>query len=77
MRRLLGLTLLLMVLVSVGCQGVVGPLQRPCTPNPLDNPCLTIEEQQKFRRDRSSLPDASSAVMPRLYIEDPNVRGVK
>jgi len=53
-----------------GCQGVVGPLQRRCLDQPPDNPCLTIEEQLKLRRDRVALPENSPTVGPRTYAEE-------
>lgn len=63
------------LLLGAGCQGVVGPLQRRCLTDPIDNPCLTPEEQQQRRRDRLALPEASPAIGPRTYAEEPALRG--
>lgn len=59
----------------VGCQGVVGPAQRRCLLDPIDNPCLTADEQKQRERDRLALPDASTAVGPRTYADNPALRG--
>jgi len=63
------------LLLAAGCQGVVGPAQRRCLLDPIDNPCLSPQEQQQRRRDRLALPEASPAVGPRTYAEEPNLRG--
>jgi len=63
------------LLVLTGCQGVVGPLQRQCITDPIDNPCLTPDEQQMRVRDRLALPEASPAIGPRTYADNPAIRG--
>jgi hypothetical protein len=58
MRRLWTLGLLLLV----GCQNVVGPFQR--TPARVDDPNVSIAEQQKRARERLALPENSTQVAP-------------
>jgi hypothetical protein len=60
MRRLF----LVSVLFLAGCGGnVIGPFQhRP--PERVDDPMLTIGEQQRLGRERLALPDESSRVAP-------------
>jgi hypothetical protein len=71
MRRLLFVGLLLLA----GCQGTVGPLQRAFTPAPpIDDPRLSITEQQQRERDRLALPDSSPEVGPRTYAGNPFLR---
>lgn len=61
MRRLIVIGLLLLA----GCQGIVGPRQRACqTPQRVDDPCLTIDQQERRGRDRLALPDNSPLVAP-------------
>ena len=57
-----GLMLLALVLLA-GCQGVRGPLQ-PHSAARVDDPHLSIYEQQRLGRDRLALPDRSSASGP-------------
>jgi hypothetical protein len=52
-----------------GCQGWVLPFQRP--PGPIDNPCLTVAEQQQRARDRLALPQDSPTVGPRTDADQP------
>jgi hypothetical protein len=59
----------------VGCQGTVGPFKRPPISDPIDDPRLTLEEQQQRARDRLALPDSSPASGPRTYAENPAFRG--
>jgi hypothetical protein len=60
MRRLLVIGLLLLA----GCQGVVGPFQ-PRSAQRVDDPLLTINEQEKRSRARLALPDESYATGPK------------
>jgi hypothetical protein len=70
MRKLI----LLGILLLAGCQNVVGPLgyRRPLR---VDDPNLTIEEQQRRGRDRLALPDITdqkdpgSEVLPRSMVK--------
>ena len=63
------------LLISAGCQGVVGPIQRRCITDPIDNPCLTADEQKERQRDRLPLPEAGNAYGPRTYADNPALKG--
>lgn len=63
------------VLFLTGCQGVVGPLQRRCITEAVDDPRLTIDEQKERQRDRLALPEASSVYGPRTYADNPALKG--
>jgi hypothetical protein len=63
MRRLF----LTCVLVAAGCQNVVGPFQHR-DPQRVDDPLLTIGEQERRGRDRLALPEQSPAVAPPTYL---------
>lgn len=56
MRRIL----ILGILLLAGCQNISGPFQ-PRSPVRVDDPCLTIEEQERLGRDRLAYPDDSVA----------------
>jgi hypothetical protein len=58
-----------------GCQGTVGPVKRTAITDPIDRPCLTLDEQKERARDRLALPDTSAATGPRTYAENPYNRG--
>jgi hypothetical protein len=66
MRRLY----LIGVLFLAGCHNVVGPLQQR-DPTRVDDPLLSISEQQRRGRDRLALPDESPSVAPRSGVELP------
>jgi hypothetical protein len=66
MRRLLCLGILLVA----GCQ-LVGPRERRNLTDRVDDPRLTLEEQQRRARDRLALPDQTPALGPRTYMEYP------
>jgi hypothetical protein len=51
------------VLVLAGCQNVLGPFA-PRTPQRVDDPLLTINEQKNRGRDRLALPEESPNVAP-------------
>jgi hypothetical protein len=53
------------LVLLAGCQGTVGPAQRACQTDRIDNPCLTVPEQQQRFRDRLALPLESPALGPR------------
>ena len=53
MRRLV----ILLVLLA-GCQGVIGP-REPRQPVRIDDPRVSIAEQERRGRDRLALPDAT------------------
>jgi hypothetical protein len=68
MRRLL----LLAVLALCGCQGVVGPFGRGPIPDRVDDPRLTIAEQERKGRDRLAYPDEAPTVeAPRSALDPP------
>lgn len=63
---------LLGVLLLVGCKGVEGPLYRRDHPERIDDPRLTIEEQERRERNRLALPDSSPNVGPPTYLQSPD-----
>jgi hypothetical protein len=64
MRRLWCLGILLLA----GCQ-LVGPRERRYQTSRVDDPRLTLEEQERRKRDRLALPDQNLG--PRTYMEYP------
>jgi len=62
MRRLVIAVVLLTLLA--GCQNVVGPFQARA-PLRVDDPAVTLYEQQRRSRERLALPDDSEGVGPR------------
>ena len=70
MRRSLGLVLGILLLVA-GCQGLAGPAVHKQNPVQVDDPHLTIPEQQRLGRDRLALPDSSETVVPRISTDPP------
>jgi hypothetical protein len=56
--------LLLGMVLLAGCQNIRGPLA-PRSPARVDDPRLTIPEQERASRDRFALPDESPEVGPR------------
>jgi hypothetical protein len=56
MRRIL----ILSVLLAAGCQNLNGPFKGR-SPVRVDDPRLSIEEQERLGRDRLALPDESIA----------------
>jgi hypothetical protein len=65
---------LLGLLLLAGCQGLVGPRQRALQPERIDDPRLTIPEQEARGRDRLGTPQASWEAGPRTYAEQPFYR---
>jgi hypothetical protein len=63
------------ILLVVGCQGLVGPRQRRDNPQVVDDPRLTIDEQERRARDRLALPDPSIDLGPRTYTDIPGSYG--
>lgn len=51
------------ILSLAGCQGTVGPFAHRM-PQRVDDPCLTIPEQERRGRDRLSLPVESPQLAP-------------
>lgn len=70
MRRLF----LLGVLLTVGCQNVVGPFQSRA-PMRVDDPRYTIREQQRRGRERLAIPEDQSSLAPPLYVDRPDPVG--
>jgi hypothetical protein len=54
------------LLLLVGCQSVVGPFEHR-KPERVDDPLLSIPEQERRGRDRLALPEQSKNVLPRTY----------
>jgi hypothetical protein len=54
---------LLGILILSGCQNVVGPF-RAKSPQQVDDPNISISEQQRRGRARLALPDESTNVGP-------------
>ena len=52
------------IALAAGCQNVIGPFQAR-SPTRVDDPRLTIEEQERLTRDRYALPDDAYAAGPR------------
>jgi hypothetical protein len=61
--------------VLAGCQGIQGPLQRRCRPELIDDPRVSVSEQEMRGRDRLALPEPSMNVAPRTYAEFPEYKG--
>lgn len=59
MHRILGLALGILLLVA-GCQGINGPFAHKHDPVRVDNPYLTIPEQERLGRDRLAVPELTS-----------------
>jgi len=55
--------LLFILLVTAGCENLRGPLA-PRSPGRIDDPNLSITEQQVLGRDRIGLPDNSPVLPP-------------
>lgn len=66
MRRLLWIGVLLLS----GCQ-LVGPRERKFVNERVDDPRLTLEEQERRKRELLALPEQSPNFGPRTYMEYP------
>ena len=63
------------LLLLAGCC-YVGPRERgPLPPRVVDDPRLSIPEQQRRGRNLLALPEPSPNVGPRTYMEPPDIRG--
>ena len=60
-------------LLLAGCAGVEGPRAHRDNPVQVDDPRLTIEEQNRRERDRIALPDSSPKAGPPTYFTPPGV----
>jgi hypothetical protein len=63
-------TLLVVLLLLGGCRSVVGPFEHR-SPQRVDDPLLTIPEQERRARDRLALPDQSPAAAIPLDSQGP------
>jgi hypothetical protein len=70
MRRLF----LLSALLVMGCQSVVGPFSHR-EPQRVDDPRLSISEQERRGRDRLEYQEIEPNVLPRTYAELPGPHG--
>jgi hypothetical protein len=70
MRRLIVLGIVLLA----GCRSVVGPFEHR-DPQRVDDPLLTIGEQERRGRDRLALPEYSPRVAPQTYVDPPGPSG--
>jgi len=61
---------LLASLLLLGCGNVTGPFARR-EPERVDDPRLSIPEQERRGRDRLAYPEAPPSVAPRTYGEIP------
>jgi hypothetical protein len=59
------------LLLLAGCQNVMGPRERRQIPGPVDDPRLSIGEQERKGRDRLALPETDPSVGPRTYFQTP------
>lgn len=62
------------LLLLAGCRSVVGPFEHR-DPQRVDDPLLTIGEQERRGRDRLAMPEPSATVAPRSYAEFPSPSG--
>lgn len=68
--------LVILILTTSGCQSVVGPFERNWMPAArVDDPRLSIEEQQARGRARLAYPDQTLNQGPRTFAEVPNSLG--
>ena len=65
---------LIALLCVAGCQNIRGPFA-PRDPRPVDDPLLTIGEQQRRGRDRYAIPEPSPKLAPPTYIDQPGPTG--
>ncbi len=61
-------------LFLAGCQHVVGPFQAR-RPERVDDPILTIDEQQRRGRDRLALPEDQNSLLPKTFADRPSPSG--
>jgi hypothetical protein len=63
--------LLTALLLVVGCQGTVGPLQRLTQDDTIVSPGSSLSEQAVQTRDKLPFGDPSPAAGPRTYFDNP------
>ena len=59
------------LLTLAGCTNFVGPFQ-PRTPQRIDDPRLSTQEQERRARAQIALPESSPQVLPPLQTGEPN-----
>jgi hypothetical protein len=59
------------LILMVGCQNIVGPF-RPRSPQRIDDPSLSIQEQERRGRERLALPDQSPFAGPNAGLNRPD-----
>jgi hypothetical protein len=69
------LVVLLLVCAGTGCQSTGGLFQRGRPRERIDDPRLTIEEQERRGREKLAAPEGRE-VGPPTGFEAPNVRGL-
>jgi hypothetical protein len=67
MRRLF----IVSILLFAGCQSITGPFEHR-KPERVDDPLLSITEQQRRGRDRLALPEEAATVTPRTGVQPPS-----
>lgn len=60
--------ILLSVLFLAGCQNTIGPFKSR-TPERVDDPLVSIKEQQRRGRDRLALWDDATGLSPKTYAD--------
>jgi hypothetical protein len=63
-------SVLLLALLMAGCHNVIGPFEHRA-PERVDDPRLSIREQEREGRARLALPEESRAVGPNSGVEIP------
>jgi hypothetical protein len=61
------------MLLMAGCQHVVGPFQSRT--QRIDDPAISIEEQQRRGRERLALPQDQDSLAPKTYSDFPSPTG--
>jgi hypothetical protein len=61
------------MMLLAGCQNVVGPFQ--ARPQRVDDPTLTIEQQQQRGRQQLALPNDQDSLAPKTYSDRPGPLG--
>ena len=64
-----------LLLLLAGCKGVDGPAAHKQNPVRVDDPRLTIPEQERVVRDRLAIPEMSPKVAPPTYADPPGPYG--
>ncbi|HEV3257408.1 MAG TPA: hypothetical protein VG013_11045 [Gemmataceae bacterium] len=62
---------LVAALLLTGCQNIVGPFQQR-RPMRVDDPCVSVAEQERRGRDRLALPQDRTTVGPPTELQPPD-----